>query len=121
MKDMFRCKKIIISLFASALIMFLPLGLTVNYVGGNDGLGMILLLFFVVNPIVSIILGIISGKYFKKLFYIPLVNAIFYLASAWIFLEPLETDFILYAVVYAVIGIAAAFVTSLIVNRKNKA
>ncbi len=111
----------IISLIVSAVVMFVPLGLTANFVGGNDGLGMILLLFFVVNPIVSIILGIISGKYFKKFFYIPLVNAIFYLASAWIFLEPLETDFILYAVVYAGIGIVASFVTSLVVSRKKKA
>ena len=113
-------KRAIISLAASAAVMFLPLWLTVSFVGGNDGMGALLLLFFVLFPITSVAMGIVGGTKIKTLWYLPLVNAAFYLASSWIFLQLFETAFIGYAAVYAAIGLAAAGITALIVNRKNK-
>ena len=113
-------KRAIISILASAAVMFLSLWLTVTYVAGNDGLGVLLLLFFVLFPITSVAMGIVGGTKIKTLWYIPLVNALFYLASSWIFLQLFETAFIAYAAVYAVLGLASAGITALIVNRKVK-
>lgn len=113
-------KRAIISLAASAVIMFLSLWLTVTYVAGNDGLGVLMLLFFALYPLTSVAVGIVGGTKIKSLWYIPLVNAAFYLASSWIFLEAFEVAFLGYAAVYAVIGLAAAGVTALITNRKKE-
>lgn len=113
-------KRAIILILVSAIIMFLSLFLTVNYVGGNDGLGAILLLFFMIYPAFSAVLGLLCGKQFKKLFFVPILNGIFFLTSAWIFLEAFEPAFLIGAVVYSAIGLAVSGVVALFKNKKTK-
>ena len=110
-------KRLIVSLIISAAVMFLSLYLTVSYVGGNDGMGVLLLLFGLAYPILSVILGIVSGKAFKKLLLIPILNGIFFLISAWIFLA-VDFAFVIGAVIYIGIGVAASAITSAVIKKK---
>lgn len=112
--------KIFVSLFISAAVMFLSQFLTVSFIGGNDGLGVTLLLFFVIYPVVSIVFGIISAKEFKKLWFIPVANGVFYLASVWTFLDLFEPAFILYAIVYIAIGLITSLISNAIAKSKAK-
>ena len=109
-----------ISATVSALIMFLSLFFTVKYVAGNDGLGVLLILFFAVFPILSATIGIVTGKFFKKLFFVPILNGFFFLCSSWIFLEAFEPQFLLYTAVYIIIGLVFSVITYFISKRNCK-
>ena len=112
--------RLFISTILSALIMFLSLFFTANFSAGNDGLGILLILFFIAYPILSAAIGIVSGKFFKKLFFLPILNGIFFLSSAWIFLEAFELQFFSYTAAYIIIGLLFSFFTHLIYKRKCK-
>lgn len=55
----------------------------------------------------------------KKFFILPIVTAVLFLVGAWIFFDMGETAFILYALVYAIIGITAMII-SMLINKSRK-
>ena len=84
-----------------------------------SGMALCMMLFFIVNPIYSAILGYRCGKDIKKMWNLPLVSAVAFLAGTWIFFNIHELWFIVYATVYLAIGWTAMAISKHI-NSSNK-
>ena len=74
-------------------------------------------LYFAVNPIYSVIMGVFAGKNIKRLWGMPVISAVLFLLGSWIFFSMGERAFILYAGVYLILGMAAMTI-SMIIHRK---
>ena len=76
-----------------------------------SGMALCMILFFIINPMYSAILGYRCGKDVRRMWNLPLVSAIAFLAGTWIFFDIHELWFIAYAVVYLIIGYVALFIS----------
>ncbi len=101
----------------SMVIMLVLPWLAVSFVKGDAGMAVCFILFFAVNPIYSVIMGVFSGKNIKSLWGMPVISAILFLLGSWIFFSIGEKAFILYAGVYLILGIVAMAI-SMIIHRK---
>lgn len=101
----------------SLVIMLVLPWLAVSFVKGDAGMAVCFILFFAVNPIYSVILGVFAGKNIKRLWGMPVISAVLFLLGSWIFFSMGERAFILYAGVYLILGIAAMTI-SMIIHRK---
>ena len=110
-------KNIILWLAASAVVMLAFPWLAVTFVKGDAGMAVCFLLFFALNPLYSVIFGVFAGKDMKHLWSLPIVSAALFLIGTWIFFDMGEMAFILYAVVYLVLGIVAMLI-SMIIRKK---
>lgn len=89
------------------LMLLLPCLVSV-FVKAEAGMAVSLILFFIVYPIYSAYLGVISGKNKDSMWYMPLVNALLFLIGQWLFIiQGINYDIIFYAVAYLVIGYGA--------------
>ena len=100
-------KRTIITLLIAAVAALLLPWLAVTLVPGDSGMAVTFLLFFAVNPITAILLGIFSGGNVRGAWFQPLLFAALFLLGAWVFFTVTETAFILYAVIYLLLGYAA--------------
>ena len=106
-------------LAVSILVMFaLPFAVA-TLASECSGMALCMMLFFIVNPIYSAILGYRCGKDIKKMWNLPLVSALAFLAGTWIFFDIHELWFIVYATVYLAIGWTAMAISKHI-NSSNK-
>ena len=110
-------KNIILWLAVSAVVMLALPWLAVTLVKGDAGMAVCSLLFFALNPLYSVIFGVFAGKDMKHLWSLPIVSAALFLIGTWIFFDMGEMAFILYAVVYLVLGIVAMLI-SMIIRKK---
>ena len=74
-------------------------------------------LLYETNPVYSILAGVYAGKDRKELWIVPVITAVLFLAGAWSIFDKNETLFVLYALIYLLLGIAAMFVSRL--KKKN--
>ena len=100
----------------SALVMLLLPWLAVTFDSSDSGMALVFLLFYVINPIYSIIFGYIAGRAWKKLWVLPIIPAVLFLLGTWIFFTVTEILFVVYAVIYLVLGLAAMLITSILVK-----
>ena len=112
-------KNFILWLTASAVVILALPWLAVTLVKGDAGMAVCFLLFFALNPLYSVIFGVFAGKDMKHLWSLPVISAVLFLIGTWVFFEMGETAFILYAVVYLVLGIAAMLI-SMFIRKKSK-
>ncbi len=112
-------KEIILWVTASMAVMLALPWLAVTFVKGDAGMAVCFLLFFAVNPVYSVITGVFAGKDVKHLWSLPIVSAVMFLTGTWIFFDMGETAFILYAVVYLALGIAA-MLSSMVIRKKTQ-
>ena len=112
-------KNIILWLAASAVVMLAFPWLAVTFVKGDAGMVVCFLLFFAVNPLYTVIIGAFAGKDVKHLRSLPVISAVLFLIGTWIFFDMGETAFILYAVVYLVLGIVAMLI-SMFIRKKTQ-
>ncbi len=101
------------------VLFFVPF-IAVKLTHTHDVMALCLMLFFVVNPIFSMIAGIYSGLEIKRMWYIPLVIAVVFLLSAWIVFEMGETDFMIYAGAYCIISTISMLITYAIKSYKEQ-
>lgn len=102
---------LMIWLAVSILVMFaLPFAVA-RLASECSGMALCMILFFIINPIYSAILGYRCGKDVGRMWNLPLVSAIAFLAGTWIFFDIHELWFIAYAGVYLVIGYIAMFIS----------
>ena len=111
-------KKLIQWIIASALIMLAFPWLAVTFIKGDGGMAVCFILFFVLNPIYVICAGVYAGKDKKRLWALPILTALFFLAGTWLFFDMGEKAFILYALVYLFLGITAMLV-SMFIKKKH--
>ena len=78
-----------------------------------------ILLFFLVDPLFSIMTGIAAG-YRKGLnWLLPLLNVIFYCGGVWFWFDYNEPDFLTYATLYLILGYASLLVHYYCVHHKK--
>jgi hypothetical protein len=95
----------------TAVMFILPFAVT-KFASECAGMALCMMLFFVINPIYSIILGIVAGRYLKALWNLPLISAVAFLAGTWLFFDIHEPWFIAYAATYLCIGVIAMLITN---------
>lgn len=83
-------KKSIGWLIGSAAVMLLLPWAAVTFAPCNSGMAVALLLFFAIDPIYSIILGIFAGKHIKEMWSLPVMAAALFLLGACIFFDPVH-------------------------------
>ena len=110
-------KNIILWLAVSAVVMLALPWLAVTFVKGDAGMAVCLILFFAINPIYSVAIGVFAGKDVKHLWSLPIVSAALFLIGTWIFFDIGEMAFVLYAVVYLALGIVTMLI-SMIIRKK---
>ena len=76
------------------------------------------ILFFALNPIYAITSGISAGKDLRTLWALPIITAVFFLAGTWLLFDMGETAFILYALIYLALGMAAMLLSAFITKSK---
>ena len=106
-------KRNIIPLLITALVALLLPWLAVTLVRGDGGMAVCFLLFFAVNPVTAILLGVFSGRNIRGAWFQPLLFAALFLMGAWVFFTMAEMAFALYAVIYLLLGYAAMLLTVL--------
>lgn len=92
--------------------------LTVNFVKSNAAMAICFILFFAVNPLYSVFLGIYSGKNLKERWTLPLLNSVLFVLGTWIFFDMGEKAFVIYAIAYLIIAALSALLSALI-SRKS--
>ena len=109
----------IISAILILIAMVLVPILTVTAVLGGDAMGIMLILTVALNPVISLIVGILSGWGEKMQWYFPIANAVVYLIAA-IAIMSFDISLLVAAAVYLVFGLVAAYITNIIKKRKTK-
>lgn len=106
-------KKILI---ASILIIFnlIILPLLTYLLKPIDVMGYSILLMFIINPITSIILGIITSLEIKKLWFIPIVYVILFPITFMIITMDFTLDLYIYSGIYLIIFIITILISSFI-------
>ena len=112
-------KPFVKGLLAAAIVMLALPWLAVTLIQGDGGMAACFVLFFAVDPLFSVVLGASSGRDPKKLWALPILSALLFLAGVWLLFDPGERVFVLYAAVYLALGTAAMLLAALI--RKKKA
>ena len=110
-------KNFILWLVISAVVMLALPWIVVTFVKGDAGMAVCLILFFAINPIYSVAIGVFAGKDVKHLWSLPIVSAALFLIGTWIFFDIGEMAFVLYAVVYLALGIVTMLI-SMIIRKK---
>lgn len=113
-------KKMIAWLIASASILLALPWLAVTFIKSDAGMAVSLFLFFVLNPIYAICAGAYAGRDVKRFWALPLITALFFLAGAWLFFDMGEMAFILYALIYLLLGMAAMLLSRFIRKKQSK-
>lgn len=113
-------KNIILGIVVSTVVMLMFPWLAVTFVKGDVGMAVCLFLFFSVNPLYSVIIGVFTGKNIRHLWSLPIISAMLFLIGTWIFFDMGETAFILYAVVYLVLAIVAMLISMFIRKRAQR-
>ena len=98
-------KKMIITFIIMVAILFLLPFILVKVAEPQEFMGIMILLFFVVNPITAAVVNAMIGKDVRKLWWMPVLFAIVFLLSYWIVLEEIIIDLTFYAIIYLIIGL----------------
>ncbi len=111
-----RLKKLVYMLITIIIVMLIIPLIAANTVKADAGMLIALVLFFVANPMLSVFIGIVSGKDIRFFWFMPIVIAILF----WIFSSlTFKTAFpILYSAVYLIITAVSMCITWLI-KRNN--
>ena len=113
-------KSYLIGLAVSAAIMVLLPWLTVTFVKGDAAMAVCFLLFFGVNPIFSIAMGIFSGKGRKVLWSLPILTSALFILVTWAFFGMGEPAFLVYAGIYLILGMISMGVTYFLSRNRSE-
>lgn len=86
-----------------AVMFVLPFAVA-RFASECSGMALCMMLFFIVNPIWSVILGIRCGRNVRQMWNLPLVSAVLFLAGAWLFFDIKEAWFIIYPASYLIVA-----------------
>ena len=112
-------KKVLSWIAASAGMMLALPWMTVTFVKGDGGMAICFVLFFALNPTYAICVGAAAGRDGRKLWALPVITALLFLIGTWLFFDWREKAFVLYALIYLFLGIAAMLI-SMFIKKKRK-
>ena len=110
-------KKLIISFVTMLAVLFLLLFIFIKTTKPHEFMGIMILLFFGVNPITTAIINSMIGKDIKRIWWMPLLFSIVFLLSYWLVLEEIILDLIIYAGIYLIIGFVFMLISLFITNK----
>ena len=112
-------KKILISaITVVAVFLVLPV-LVLNLAKAEQGLPLILILFFVINPITEIFISIIAGTNLSKLWWISVLAPLYFPLFFSLATLDLVLDLFVYSAVYLAIGITTMLIVFFIKKAKK--
>lgn len=112
-------KKNSICTLCSAMVMLLLPWCAVTFAKGDNGMAICFLLFFAVDPMAAICIGLFAGRKLKAAWFQPLLLSVLFLVGTWVLFDMGEWAFLLYAVIYLLIGYSAAAMTAVLVKKKG--
>lgn len=99
-------------LLISIVIMIILPWLTIDYAESDDYKNILFLLFFVINPLYSAVVGIFSGRNLLDLWAIPNITALLFLLGSWIFFDRDKSNaYLIYSGIYMLISLLCMLVT----------
>lgn len=104
----------------SMVIMLIVPWLAISFVNGDAGMAVCFILFFAIDPIYSVIIGVFAGKNIKKLWGMPIISAVLFLLGSWIFFGMGEKAFIMYAGIYMILGVAAMIISRMFFRKLQR-
>lgn len=97
-------------LCATIVVMFvLPFAIA-RFASECNGMALCMILFLIVNPVYSAILGFNCGRNIRQMWNFPFVSSIAFIAGTWLFFDIKEMWFIIYAATYLALGWIAMFI-----------
>ena len=111
------------NLWALAAIIAVMFGLpwaTVTFASHDAGMAICFVLFFGVNCMESLFVGIFSGLAVRRRWYLPLVNGAAFLLGVWTVFDWGNPDFYGFATAYLAIGLVAMAVTIVVARNVRK-
>lgn len=90
----------------ATVMLALPFGMA-RFTPADAGMALCMILFYIVNPIYSAILGYRCGRNVRQMWSLPLVSSMAFLTGAWLFFEIREVWFAIYATTYLALGWSA--------------
>ena len=116
----FISNNLILVILSMILILLVIPYISINLSHPYDFMGLMVLLFFIINPLTTIGINIIIGSDIKKLWWIPILFSIIFLLSYWLILNEIILDLIIYAIIYLILGIISMFISFIISMKKKK-
>ena len=107
----------IITFIIMIAVLFLLPFICVKVAEPQEFMGIMILLFFVVNPITAAVVNSMTGKNIRKLWWMPALFAIVFLLSYWLVLGEIIIDLTFYAVIYFIIGLIFMIGSSLVARK----
>ena len=115
---MSKIKKIVLILAITLFTtLVLPL-IAVHFAKGDNGMAVVLLLFFILNPLAAIIIGIIAGFDIRSLFWAPLTFSLLFWIFATLIFDPAFP--LVYSAIYLVISLVSMMITLFVRKIKNR-
>ena len=111
-------KKTAVWLAVATVVAALPFGV-VWLVQGDSGMAAVMLLFYLADPVFSLILGTAAGREIKKLWFLPLCFPFLFLLGVGAAFTFKEWIFYAYGAGYLILGYLATGVTWLIGRKKG--
>ena len=112
-------KKIRIIIVLMLLILFVMPLILVNIIEPHEFMGIMIMLFLGVNPLIAAIVSLLVWKDTKRLWMIPILFCIVFLLSYWIVLKSIIFDLIFYTGIYLIVRLVFMFI-SLFFDKKIK-
>lgn len=103
-------RQLIIWLSATVVVMFVLPFAVARLASECSGMALCMMLFLIINPIYSVILGFKCGKNIRRMWNLPLVSSLAFLAGTWLFFDIKEVWFLIYAAIYLALGWIAMFI-----------
>lgn len=103
-----------------AVVMFLLPGATAAFASHDAGMAICFLLFFGLNPICCLYVGIWSGMAVKQRWYLPAVNAAAFLVGVWAVFDWGNPDFYGFTIAYLAVSLLAMVVTVFVMRGIRK-
>lgn len=115
---MSRIKRLVLILALIIIFMLLIPLLTVNFIESDAGMMAVIILFFIINPFLSLVLGIISGKEIRFFWFTPFLVAVLFWAFSSL---TYNTAFpIVYSLIYFAISFISMILTRFFPKKRAK-
>jgi len=106
---------------AAAFILLVGLPwLIVTVVRSDAGMAACFLLFYAIDPVFAIAAGMFAGKDPRRLWFLPILTPLLFLAGTWLCFDPGEPAFVTYALMYLLLGGTTMFVFLIMTNGRRK-
>ena len=111
------------NLLAISILLVVMLGLpwaAVSFAPGDAGMAICFVLFFGVNSLCSLYVGIFSGLAVKQRFWMPVANSAVFLLGGWMVFDWGNPDFYGFAIAYLALSLLTMLITIVVVRNIKK-